>query len=549
MTTDILKKIEGILASGSMLEQESAMDSLQNDFLESAASIENAEGNDAEKEKLAAEKAEFQKLINHFQVKLNNEKAAAEKKKEEIYTAKKALVTRLQDLIQNEQEIGKAIQLKKDIQTEWSALEDSNASSVRQLNQQFHKLVEDFNYNLNLYKAIKDHDFKRNQQIKEEILVQLTELLNKDSNLGDTFRILQKKWFDTGPVKRELQDEFWQKFKEVSQKVIDKLAEKKEALKSQEKENLEKKQAIITFIKGLMDEPITREKQWKAKTDLIIEKQKEWKTIGFVPKADSTRLWDNYKAASDLFFKEKAAFYESLKEEHRKNKTEKLNLCEKAAGIIANDNMGNDEKSRALTQLQRNWKNIGQAHPRDEQKIWKKFQDTCNLFFVGLKKSKDQEKVNMEQSLSGKKDLINQLQSATDKDLVLAIVKQWYLLDEHVRGLSPDISNLFNEKTQEKLIAAGIDKKEISDLRFAIKIEAYKEIGNMDLLSKESHYSREQISKLEEEKAKFENNLGFFKHTKKDNPMLTDLLEKVEKMAKDIEHHKKRLSLIRKLMK
>ena len=549
MTKEILKKIEGILASNSMIGQESAMEALQNEFLESTAALENTEGEEAPKELLTADKTEFEKLINHFQIKLANEKSAAEKKKEEVFSAKKDLVTKLQDLIQNEQEIGKAIQLKKEIQSEWEAIEDNNSSAVRQLNQQFHKLIEDFNYNLNLYKAIKDHDFKRNQQIKEEILTQLNELLGKDSNLGETFRVLQKRWFDTGPVKRESQDEFWQKFKDASQKVIDKLAEKKEASKSQEKDNLAKKEAIIAFIKTLMEEPITKERLWKTKTDAIIEKQKEWKQTGFVPKANSSALWEEYKTACDLFFKEKSAFYEGLKEEHKKNKTEKLNLCEKASAIIANNNMAFEERTRALTQLQRNWKNIGQAHPRDEQKLWKKFQDTCNLFFVELRKTKDQEKVNTEQSLSGKKNLLELLQNTNDKEEVLNLLKQWYLLDDHVRNLPSEMNNSFNDKIVEKLSAAGVDKKEISDLRFAIKIEAYKEINNIDLLNKELYHSKDQISKLEEEKAKFENNLGFFKHTKKDNPMLVDLLEKVEKMTKDIEYHKKRLSQIRKLMK
>ncbi len=549
MTNEILKKIETILASDSLIGQENTIESLKNEFLESTAAIENSEEENPSKEILAAQKTEFEKLINHFQIKLSNEKAAADKKKEEVVSAKKTLVARLQDLIQNEQEIGKAIQIKKELQNEWSVIDDNNSSSVRQLNQQFHKLLEDFNYNLNLYKAIKDHDFKRNQQIKEEILTQLTELLSKENNLGDSFRVLQKKWFDTGPVKRESQDEFWQKFKDSSQKVIDKLAEKKEASKNQEKENLTKKEAILSFITNLVEEPTTKERQWKAKTDLIIEKQKEWKQTGHVPKGDSSALWDKYKAACDQFFKEKSAFYESLKDEHKKNKNEKLNLCDKAAQIVADTKGGNEEKTRMLTQLQRNWKNIGQAHPRDEQKLWKKFQDTCNLFFVELRKTKDQEKVNIEQSLSGKKNLIDQLQNTNDKEEVLNIIKQWYLLDDHVRNLSVDANNLFNEKVLEKLSATGMDKKEILDLRFAIKIAAYKEINNVDLLNKELYYSKDQISKLEEEKAKFENNLGFFKHTKKDNPMLVDLLEKVEKMTKDIDYHKKRLSQIRKLIK
>ena len=202
-----------------------------------------------------------------------------------------------------------------------------------------------------------------------------------------------------------------------------------------------------------------------------------------------------------------------------------------------------------LTQLQRNWKNLGQAHPRDEQKLWKKFQDTCNLFFVDLRKTKDQEKVNFEQSLSGKKTLLDQLATTTAEADVLAVLKQWVLLDGQVRNLSSEMNKSFNESIHAKLSASGKSASEITNTVFNVRLEAYAEINSTDLLQRELNHSKEQVTKLEEEKAKFENNLGFFKHTKKDNPMLIDLLEKVAKMTQDIDVHKKRLSQIRKLLK
>ena len=549
MTNEILQKIEAILASNAMIGQENAIELLKNEFLESLISQEKTDTEEESTKVIFEQKEAFQKLIQHFQTKLSMEKSAAEKKKDQILAAKQGLVAKLQDLIQNEQEIGKAIQIKKELQTEWGAIEDHSSAAVRQANQLFHKLLEDFNYNLNLYKAIKDHDFKRNQQIKEEILTQLGELLNKESSIGDGFRVLQKQWFETGPVKREMQDDFWQKFKDASQKVIDKLAEKKEASKAKEKENLQKKEAIISYLTTLLEEPCTKERQWKTKTDLIIEKQKEWKQVGFVPKSSSTVLWDAYKGICDRFFKEKSLFYEGLKEEQKKNKNEKLSLCDKAEAIVANVTDSYEEKTRMLTQLQRNWKNLGQAHPRDEQKLWKKFQDTCNLFFVDLRKTKDQEKVNFEQSLSGKKTLLDQLATTTAEADVLAVLKQWFLLDGQVRNLSSEMNKSFNESIHTKLSASGKNASEITNIVFNVRLEAYAEINNTELLQRELNHSKEQVTKLEEEKAKFENNLGFFKHTKKDNPMLIDLLEKVAKMTQDIDVHKKRLSQIRKLLK
>jgi hypothetical protein len=52
----------------------------------------------------------------------------------------------------------------------WAKLGDDGSAQNKQLSYQFFKLIEDFNYNINIYKAIQDHDLKRNQQLKEVIL-------------------------------------------------------------------------------------------------------------------------------------------------------------------------------------------------------------------------------------------------------------------------------------------------------------------------------------------------------------------------------------------
>ncbi len=237
---------------------------------------------------------------------------------------KQNLIAQLQELLKTEQQIGKALQQKKEIMEAWGKLSDDGSAQNKQLSYQFLKLIEDFNYNINIYKAIQDHDLKRNQQLKEELLKKLEELSTKSDRIGDTFKELQKQWFDVGPVKKELRDEFWQKFKDFSQIIIDKLAQIKVQSKAKEEENALAKEQIITFLENIISEPITKEKQWRTKTDVVIAKQAEWKEIGHVPKAISNALWNKYRAACDNFFKEKAVFYDALKEGFQQYKKEKL---------------------------------------------------------------------------------------------------------------------------------------------------------------------------------------------------------------------------------
>jgi len=457
------------------------------------------------------------------------------------------LIAQLQELVKTEQQIGKAIQHKKEIMEAWTKLSDDGSAQNKHLAHQFFKLIEDFNYNINIYKAIQDHDLKRNQQLKEELLKKLEELSAKNDRVGDTFKELQKQWFDVGPVKKELRDHFWLQFKNLSQIIIDKLAQIKGQSKAKEEENAVAKEQIIAFLENILSEPITKEKQWRSTTDVVIAKQAEWKEIGHVPKEKSNALWHRYRATCDNFFKEKAVFYDALKEGFQQHKKEKLALCDAAQSCIDDEAKSNEDKSITLTKLQRKWRELGQAHPRDEQKLWTKFHNICNSFFNGIKQQKEEEKANNLAVLDNKKEMLNNVDKLNTKEDLIAQLKQWYLSD-NIRT-PHDINNHFFEKMNSALSKIMLSKDEIEVLKFNTKLEAYHELKIDDLFSGEINLIREKIKTLEDDKIKFENNLGFFKHAKNDNPMIVELREKVTQMTADIDLYKKKLQAVKKAMK
>ena len=457
------------------------------------------------------------------------------------------LIAQLQELVKTEQQIGKAIQHKKEIMEAWTKLSDDGSAQNKHLAHQFFKLIEDFNYNINIYKAIQDHDLKRNQQLKEELLKKLEELSAKNDRVGDTFKELQKQWFDVGPVKKELRDHFWLQFKNLSQIIIDKLAQIKGQSKAKEEENAVAKEQIIAFLENILSEPITKEKQWRSTTDVVIAKQAEWKEIGHVPKEKSNALWHRYRATCDNFFKEKAVFYDALKEGFQQHKKEKLALCDAAQSCIDDEAKSNEDKAITLTKLQRKWRELGQAHPRDEQKLWTKFHNICNSFFNGIKQQKEEEKANNLAVLDNKKEMLNNVDKLNTKEDLIAQLKQWYLSD-NIRT-PHDLNNHFFEKINSALSKIMLSKDEIEVLKFNTKLEAYHELKIDDLFSGEINLIREKIKTLEDDKIKFENNLGFFKHAKNDNPMIVELREKVTQMTADIDLYKKKLQAVKKAMK
>ena len=82
-------------------------------------------------------------------------------------------------------------------------------------------------------------------------------------------------------------------------------------------------------------------------------------------------------------------------------------MCDAAQSCIDDEAKSNEDKAITLTKLQRKWRELGQAHPRDEQKLWTKFHNICNSFFNGIKQQKEEEKANNLAVLDNKKEMLN----------------------------------------------------------------------------------------------------------------------------------------------
>ena len=83
---------------------------------------------------------------------------------------KKALVERLKDVIENEEKIGTAFNAYKEIHENWKKVGDIPRDKREALQKEYSRLLEIFFYNIKIYKELKDHDYKRNQQLKEALL-------------------------------------------------------------------------------------------------------------------------------------------------------------------------------------------------------------------------------------------------------------------------------------------------------------------------------------------------------------------------------------------
>jgi len=286
------------------------------------------------------------------------------------------LIQQLENLIQNEQNIGKAFAELKTIRDTWNTLSEKSPLEQKEIDRNFTKKLEDFYYNINIYKAIQEHDLKRNQQLKEVILNKLEKFISTTASkeLISVIKQLRSEWESIGPVTKEFQDDFWNRYRSLLDTLYTNFKDFKASEKEEQIENKNKKIAIIQYINEIDISELNSVRDWKSKVKKVLKKQEEWKSIGFVPKDSKDELWESYKIACDAFFGAKKTFFEEQKKIYKANKVLKNALCKKAEELLQFENT--HELTKEFIDMQSQWKKIGPVHQRDEQYLWHRFQKT-----------------------------------------------------------------------------------------------------------------------------------------------------------------------------
>jgi len=525
MYTSIVQELKSLLNSENILHQAKNIKELEKKFR-----LKNEEVSEEEDiNKLLA-----QDLFMEVNKKIKNERDILKVSEEKHKTTKEILINDLTELIKNEENIAKAFSAIKVITQKWNKENETGAFKLKELDKKFSKLVEDFYYNINIYKAIQDHDLKRNQQIKADILVKL-EKCTKESisrNLMGEIKTLRNEWESTGPIKRDDQNDFWNKYHGFLEVLYNSFNEYKASEKEQYISNLKAKIDIVELIKSIDITTLKTHKDWKTKTDRIIECQKIWKELGHVPSEHKDVIWNEYKLICDDFFNAKKTFYDTEKEKYKLNKKLKLEICKIADDYKNFENI--DDANAKFIELQKKWKNIGAVHQRDEQFLWNKFQKSCNAFFdrkKEIRKLANQEKdlVNTE-----KEDLITSLDNESiDLDILRVIYINWLKTNRIHSKKSNDLKNIFTKKLNQVLESIESNYDTFTSSLFKSKIDVYKTFNDSEeILKREYEQLKKQLESVQKEIIQYENNLGFFQNSKGTSKVLEEVKLKIENRKK-----------------
>ena len=498
-----------------------------------------SEQSEAESVEIApdADELRLKELLKLYRERRDRATAETEKVKEENYRLKLEIIEELKALISSEETINVTFTRYRELQARWKEIGQVPQAMVNDLWETYNLHVERFYDFVKINKELRDLDLKKNLEAKVA-LCEAAEALAEQSNVVEAFRKLQKlhdQWRETGPVAAEQKDAIWERFKAASSVINRRHQEHFESLKQEQIKNLEAKRALCEAAEALIATAPTSHKEWNKANERLMELQAQWRTIGFAPKRDNTKIYDRFRAACDRFFELKHAFYAEVKDGMEQNIALKIALCEAAEAIQASEDWkGATER---LLELQAQWKKIGSVSRRHAESIWVRFRAACDHFFERKSAHFAGVEDQYSQNLAAKQALLEQMNSADVSvggyDMIKDFQRRWSEIGFVPIKHKEEIAKLYKQAIDRMFaIVRGADREQNLN-RFKERVNSLKQSGDRRLRSeREKLYNR--VRQLEQQVSTLENNIGFFSKTKGAEALIADVEDKIAKTKREI---------------
>ncbi|WP_274288901.1 DUF349 domain-containing protein [Prevotella corporis] len=187
---------------------------------------------------------------------------------------------------------------------------------------------------------------------------------------------IQKEWKTIGFAPQKMNVKIFERFRAACDDFFGKKGEFFKNLKNQFAENAEKKKALVEKAQSLTDST-----DWKATTDKFIALQKEWKTIGMVPRKQGDQLWNDFLAACNHFFEARNAAHADTRNEELENLTKKNEIIEKLVQLAE---AGKENIQEEVHQLTEEFNSVGHVPFKEKDKVYKAYHEILDKLYKDL---------------------------------------------------------------------------------------------------------------------------------------------------------------------
>jgi|GEM_PF-103753 hypothetical protein len=494
---------------------------------------------------------DFEQLLDQVKDKIQEHDQRIKAEREKNLQEKQKILSELEALVKEEENIGKLFSVFNELQDKWNHIGHIPGDQYRTVQDAFHKLKDEFYYNVDIYKQLKEHDLHINEKRKQDLIAEVKKVKDLKS-IKERERLVktyQRQWMDLGPSPRETYKEMADEFFGTCREIFEEVQKHYDKLHAENEENLVKKQALVKKMEELLSLEIKNHGTWKKKTDEVIGLQKEWKTIGFAPREQNETVWKEFRGLCDTFFDSKREFYDKRRAEQDVHKEKKEKLVAKAEELKDSEDWKNATKS--LIDLQKQWKDVGAAAQRDEQHLWQKFRGACDTFFNRKKEFFSTMDDRQEENLKKKNDLIAEIEKAEltgDKEKDIAMMKEFSHQFNEI-GFVPrknlqEVYDRYNKALDEKYDKLDLDRHEKAMLSYKQRVESISDGPDSDhLVRKEKRLLHDKIDRLKQVIIQYENNMEFLSGDGASS-FRKEYERKIDKSRKEIDEIKEKMDLL-----
>lgn len=406
--------------------------------------------------------------------------------KPELIEALKLFVDKDVDAVKNEVEFIKQLFYKKtksEIEEQKKqfidsgGLEEDFIVAKDPLEEAFKSLLNQFRVKKALFMAKQEDEKVTNLVEKQKLLEQMKVLVDSNDDVSthiNEFRGLQQKWKTIGPVPQTASTDLWKQFNLYQESFWDLIKINNELREYDFKKNLESKTLLCEAAEKLAeDEDVLSAFQQLQKL------HEEWHDLGPVAREIREEIWNRFKDASTAINKKHQSYFDIIRKQEDENYELKIDLIGKIEAFdftILSSYRAWDDATKYYLTWQEEWKKIGFAPRKINQKIYDRYRKACDKFFLAKNEFFRETKNVLNQNSEKKKGLCEKAESLKDSkewkettDKLIQLQKEWKTIGPVAKRFSDELWKRFIAACdyffeQKNISTAGEKNAEIESL-------------------------------------------------------------------------------------
>ena len=406
--------------------------------------------------------------------------------------------------------------------------DDARSNPFEAVEQNFKALYADYKKERAEYNRQQEEQREANLAKKQAIIEDLKALVEGQDDMSSqfpAFREIQNRWREAGPVPAQSFRDINDRYQFYVEKFYDMVKISRDLRDLDFRKNLEAKEALCEAAEKLAEN--------ENIVNAFHELQKlheQWKEYGPVAKEKREEIWDRFKAATAVINKRYQAHFEELKGQQLENLEKKRKLCERVEEIAAREVRSASEWnafSKEIEDIQAEWRKIGFATKKENQKIYDRFRAACDEFFARRDANASPEN-DFYGNLKAKKKLIEEIRAyvpgddeTANAEMMREFNDRWQAIG-HVPYKEKDaVLGEFREAMQEKFPLFN------------------RQRGGRQGGSSNQHRSPKdnliaKYNTLQQNIITYENNIGFFSSSSSSNPLIQQMQARIDEAKAEL---------------